>query len=79
MLYIQENNIKKDATVVVQSRTKPEQTESENIFTLDYEDYLNLKDWHFYSHQNGSFITRKGEKQINLNRIIAWSRGYYDY
>lgn len=63
-------------TVLVQSITERFDPNPKNQFILDYEDYILLKDCHFYAHLNGSFITRRGIKQINLNRVLAEKRGF---
>ena len=78
MLDIIINNSNENGTVYVQSQAENNLPSEKNRFILDYEDYLLLKFNHFYQHRNGSFITRRGEKQYNLNRWLAWKRGYFD-
>ena len=78
MLRIIEDHTRTDGTVTVMSTVTLDQEKSDNIFQIDYEDYLLLKLHHFYKHRNGSFITRMENRQYNLNRILAWKRGYFD-
>lgn len=81
MLKIIEDYTSQNGTVKVVSGKNGRQVtihNSDNIFILDYEDYLLLKDSHFYFHPNGTYITRIDGHQRNLNRVIAWKRGFFD-
>lgn len=78
MLFILEDNTHIDGTVKVQSRERTDQETSTNIFSLDYEDFILLRNYHFYYHNNGNFICTFDKRQTYLNRILAWKRGFYD-
>jgi hypothetical protein len=76
MLLITEDKLKDNGTVVVESISRIGRDAGENYFTLDYEDYLALKNTHWYNLQDNCFLRQKHNQKEQLNRFIVEERGF---
>lgn len=74
MLVIREDYVKQNGTVLVESLKKLGK-EGER-FVLDYEDYIALKNTHWYTHPKLGLIRQRNRKNILLHRYLLEQRGF---
>lgn len=70
------SNLTIDGTVTVESISKIGSFSEQNWFILDIEDYIALKNTHWYNLQDNCFLRQHEHSKQQLNRFILEARGF---